>query len=130
MYSIAGVGQGSLHMKTIFSIFFFLFCVNSLALECSNMLEQTLRKKLKNEQSLVQVIFKKILAPREKYQDYWGSRKIVINREKYPVYYFRSVIEEQRNCERSSCPSQYFHHAYLLSPNSCAILKNALLFVH
>ncbi|OUR97288.1 hypothetical protein A9Q84_13255 [Halobacteriovorax marinus] len=117
-------------MKMIFSSILFVCSLTTLSFECSNVLEATIKRKLSSEQTLVQVLFKKILAPSEKYQDHWGMRKVVINREKFPVYYFRSVVELRLKCEKSQCSPQFFHNAYLLSPNTCRILKKALLFVH
>lgn len=108
-------------MKGIHIVLLYVYSINALSMECSGELITQIRKSLKNDELIQRINFVKVLAPKELYVATDLGQKIIMNRYKYPVYYFQSLIDSDTMGNTS-------YNIYLLSPNTCKIMKKATLF--
>jgi transcription antitermination factor NusG len=110
-------------MKGIQILILIFIMKSSWSMDCTNSLTDNLVNNLQSNQTLINLQFRKILAPKERFLDENLGRKLIVNRYEYPVYYFLSIIEFDTTYQATK-------NVYLLSPNSCKILKRGSLVMN
>ena len=108
-------------MKGFHIVLLYVLSFKVLSMECSDKLISKITQSLNDDETIQKISFKKVLAPKELFVATDLGQKVIMNRYKYPVYYFQSLIDS-----RSMGNTSY--HIYLLSPNTCKIMKKATLF--